>query len=152
MKMLLMFGLIAAAMPGIVYSADAETGSAIRDHEIGRVFMSDAERRRLDKIRAAIPAADGPGQAVAAAQPQTAPAGRRSAPVGYIVSPHGRPYQWIDGDFRPVRKAQVVETESSRSFRIIRHSDTSSGETESDAPDALEEDDAEAGNAPRKPD
>lgn len=152
MKMLLIFALIAAAMPGTVFSADEETGSAIRDHEIGRVFMSDAERRRLDKLRAAVPVADGPGQAVAASQPQTDPAGRRASPVGYIVSPHGRPYQWIDGDFRTVRTAQVVETESSRSFRIIRHSNTSSGEAESVAPDVLEEADAEAGNAPRKPD
>jgi len=89
-----------------------------KDHELGRVFMSRADRQRLDVLRKVPPSA---GPAGPIPQPGTPGLTKKASPTGYIVPSSGRPYRWSDGDFHHVSAVSIDAADSSRSINITRH-------------------------------
>ena len=101
--------------------ADEPTESFVaKKHVLGRVFMSDAERRQLDvlrKTRGTVENSSNASSTVAAAQAETK---NTTKPTGYIVPSNGSPYQWIDGDFRRVVNIEIDSADVSQEIQITR--------------------------------
>jgi hypothetical protein len=104
-----------------VLAVEPGTKPGTKDHELGRVFMSRAERARLDVLRKAPPSAGRSGPAGPVSQSGPSGMTKKPSPTGYIVPSSGRPYQWIDGDFRRVSAVSIDAVDSSRSINITRH-------------------------------
>lgn len=111
--------------------ADADIYESSSDIDIGRVFLTAAERERLDRRRL-LPAATAAGNG----QPSTAPsvansAGRQRQPAGYIVSSSGERSDWTGDSF----VANGSRSPQMQSFpgdvKIVRHVDAT-GRTEQD--------------------
>lgn len=114
-------------------AAEPEDRMAANDHVLGRVFMSSVERRQLDLLRKSPPPAQsGPQRSVS--QPADANQKKKPMPAGYIVPSNGRPYQWIEGDFRHVTQSEVDTSNISPSISITRHDISSANSDRSAAP------------------
>lgn len=117
--------LAATMFAGSVASADellqATHVASITD--IGRVFMSPAERHELDRLRKAIPPQVGVGQASQNGnQSSTAgAANKKNRPGGYIVPSNGSPYKWKDGDFQRTTRGDINSELLPGDVSIIRH-------------------------------
>lgn len=110
--------------------ADEPTSSYVaRKHVLGRVFMSEAERRQLDLLRKTRGTVVNPGNASSTTETTNSETKNTSNPSGFIVPSNGRPYQWIDGDFRRVAKVDVDSADASQEMRISR---VVAGSTEDD--------------------
>jgi len=138
--------------------ADEPPASSVAsDHVLGRVFMSDVERRKLDLLRKVPRSTGGSGPADAASQSTEAAIQNKPQPVGYIVPSNGRPYEWIDGDFRHVTDVAIDSIDNSQMIHIIRHVDGSPEHENSpdvQAPGPTEKEDgleAEVSDANRSP-
>ena len=121
------------------------SGAAEPDNheDLGRVFMTPAERHELDRLRRLQPAASSAASVSTPAAP-AAPAESDVRPMGIIVPSRGRPYQWRDGDFRPVDAARIRIDTTAEDAVIKRHTaprhspkdeDGSAGERERGAAD-----------------
>ena len=155
MKIAITIGVIAVIFSLQATAIEPEVKPVARDTVLGRVFMSSAERRQLDLLRKAPPSTGRSGPASAGIQLTAAAQRKKPSPVGYIVPSNGRPYQWIDGDFRHVAQADVESTKLSQSIDITRHENNSVSDDsppDSKEPASTEQGeglDAEAGNANR---
>lgn len=153
MKIAITIGVIAMTFSLQATASEPEVKPVARDHVLGRVFMSSAERRQLDLLRKAPPSTGRSAPVSAATQSTAAAQRKKSSPVGYIVPSNGRPYQWIDGDFRHVAQADVDSTKLSQSIEITRHENNSASDDslpergEPASPTQEKRLDAEAGNA-----
>ncbi len=94
--------------------------SAGKEHVLGRVFMSNAERRRLDVLRKTQTTVENPGNASTTTAPNNSATENMPKPAGYIVPSNGSPYQWIDGDFQRVAKVEIDSASVSQDIRITR--------------------------------
>ncbi|MGI9205891.1 MAG: hypothetical protein ACR2Q3_17885 [Woeseiaceae bacterium] len=89
---------------------------------IGRVFMSPAERRELDRLRKAIPTElTGPIGPNASSAETASPAEPNTRAAGYIVPSNGLPYRWTDGDFRRTTRGDIGTGQLPGAISIIRH-------------------------------
>ena len=97
--MRVMTGMLLIVLAGDISLAVASNGEIqVRNEQaLGRVFLTVAQRRRLDERRAAGPADHGPAgpDQTAASAPPT----RTKRAAGYIVVPSGARSTWRDGDF-----------------------------------------------------
>jgi hypothetical protein len=147
--------LFVTTFSAVVMADEPGDEGTVNDRELGRVFMSAAERRQLDLLRTSLPATERSGATNDASQVEAVPQKRKPLAVGYIVSPNGRPYQWIDGDFRHVNDARIDATDSSRSIEITRHEPDSArqeqlpSEVEPESSETGSGLEVEAGNADR---
>lgn len=157
MKTMATFVLLAMMFPSGVVAVEPDIKMAAKDHALGRVFMSNAERRQLDLLRKSIPPAIMSGPVSATSQSTTAVTKKKPNAVGFIVPSNGAPYQWIDGDFRRVPKADINLTIISKALEITRHERGSTNDGQN--PDEHEQKssgetsaaEAEAGNENRNP-
>ena len=114
--------------PGLAW---ADTDKPVDDPDIGRVFMSRAERDELDRLRKLPPPAQitGPtASTTVASEPASQPEG-----TGYILRSRGEAWLWIDGDFQSVRPADIERSGQSEGIRIIRHEQSVSDQQSVDA-------------------
>lgn len=120
MRLAVMTGLISMLLC-IHVAADEPTETYVaRKHVLGRVFMSDAERRQLDVLRKTRGTVERPGNASSTAVTTKSDKQNTSHPAGYIVPSNGSPYQWIDGDFQRVEKIDIDSTDAPQEIRITR--------------------------------
>ena len=90
--------------------------------DLGRVFMSPAERRELDRLRRANPAQLTVQSSQSGNQSSTAVATDKKAhPGGYIVPAQGSPYKWMDGDFQKTTRSNIDSSQLPGGVSIIRH-------------------------------
>lgn len=120
--------------------------------DIGRVFISPAERLELDRLRKLDPAQDpgSNGQARISSVPASQAEDKARA-GGYIVPSNGLPYTWSDGDFRRADDADIDIERLPGAVTIIRHhakeNPESTTEKEADtAPDSATDSASENGN------
>ncbi|MBT8077050.1 MAG: hypothetical protein KJO31_00655 [Gammaproteobacteria bacterium] len=102
--------------------AAAELNPALRGNiDLGRVFMTPAERAILDQRR------QQPENEVAPAREDREPQGqsvtdgskRGTAPIGYIKSASGEPKKWQNGEFVPLADGESLPGLSLTRLRII---------------------------------
>ncbi len=116
--------LVAILWAGVGLQADETppAPSAVEQVGIGRVFMSPAERRELDRLRKLEPEpVTGPGAESVTPGTSDVPAGKRSQGAGYIVPSSGLPYTWADGDFRRTTDGNIDIGKLPGAVSIIRH-------------------------------
>ena len=123
--------------------ARADLDQQVDDPDIGRVFMSQAERDELDRLRKLPPPSESAGTAARAktvVEPESLPEG-----TGYILRSRGAAWLWVDGDFQSVRPAEVDRPGRSEDIRIIRHQQPAADAKTVDAgsPEPAGADDAE---------
>lgn len=102
------------------------------DADVGRVFMSPAERQELDRLRKVIPAHSAARGSQPGSQTSTAgSANNKARPAGYIVPSSGTPYKWLDGDFQKTTRRDIDSGQLPGGVSIIRHrgSATDAGRT-----------------------
>jgi len=123
MKIACKLALILAAClsQAIVIAAEPAVNPIAEEHTLGRVFMSSAERRRLDLLRRYPESGDQPGPASPVSSTRLPAASKATKPVGYIIPTNGKSYQWIEGDFRKVDQIDAGTTNISPGIKITRH-------------------------------
>ena len=116
--------LVAATCTSAVTKADDSPGPANSPEnvDLGRVFMSPAERQQLDRLRKAAPAQiSGQGSQTGKQISTAGPASNRTRPAGYIVPSNGAPYRWRDGDFQRTTRSDIDTSRLPGGVSIIRH-------------------------------
>lgn len=94
---------------------------SVKTFDIGRVFMTPAERDYLDRLRIARPVADDSADSGAENPASQTSAVTKAPAAGYIVSSRGTPYQWRDGDFRAASVTQIKRLQQNDDVKVIRH-------------------------------
>lgn len=120
-----LFAIIVSAMCACANThADDQLPSAsvIAPIELGRVFMSPAERRELDRLRNGRTKLES-GQVKQAGDPSLVPDAvvKKRRPAGYIVPSSGAPYQWIDGNFQRTTQGNIESELLPGRVTVIRH-------------------------------
>ncbi len=112
------------------------TAKSAGNLDLGRVFMSPAERRELDRLRKAIPAQ----MSAQGSQPgnQSSTAGstnNKARPAGYIVPSSGSPYKWMDGDFQKTTRSNIDAGQLPGGVSVIRHKGAATDLERTNSPD-----------------
>lgn len=113
--------LILLAIFATATVAAEETGvyETLDDISIGRVFMTDGERRRLDVKRLETPAAAAPtGQEQV---PVDGTPEKTSTPAGFIIRSNGEQSQWQGGDFVSNTSTALSSMRFPGEVEITRH-------------------------------
>lgn len=90
--------------------------------ELGRIFMSPAERAELDRLRIIPPAVVSAGGINARVAESVPDPGVNAS--GFIIRAEGEAYLWVDGDFRKVRTEVVDQGLSKQKINVTRHKRT----------------------------
>ncbi|MEO1202952.1 MAG: hypothetical protein AAFX10_09600 [Pseudomonadota bacterium] len=114
--------LAVAILIGTHGSANADEGvyESVADIRIGRIFLTPAERRRLDQLRLAPPRSAG-GAPVAAGVESTGTGDRQRRPAGYIISSSGKRRTWTGDDFVASDGRASISTRFPGDVEVIRH-------------------------------
>ena len=101
-------------------AAADEVYERIAEVDIGRVFLTPAQRRSLDVERLKPPTAE--GTVVQAGEETTAAPGQaKREAAGYIISSKGGRREWSGSDFVATGDDALVERRFPGEVRIVRH-------------------------------
>jgi hypothetical protein len=116
------FAVVMCASTALHADESSPAPDAAAYANIGRVFMSPAERSQLDRLRKSFPVqvAGAGGQDVSSSA-NPLPADEKARPAGYIVPSNGLPYKWADGDFRRTTPRDLGAGQLPGTVSIIRH-------------------------------
>mgnify|MGYP001547971488 CR=1 FL=1 len=116
--------LVAAICATTVTNADESLrpASSSGTIDLGRVFMSPAERQELDRLRKVAPTQmSGQGSQTGKQLPAAKPENDKARAAGYIVPSSGSPYRWRDGDFQRTTRSDIDSSRLPGGVSIIRH-------------------------------
>lgn len=118
-----LLGLLAIViLIGVHSSANADEGvyESVADLRIGRIFLTPAERRRLDQLRLAPPRSAGSAP-VAVGVESAGATDRQRRPAGYIISSSGNRRTWTGDDFVASDGQGSLRTRFPGDVEVIRH-------------------------------
>jgi len=147
--------VLLAACSSQAFATEPAANPGAEEYTLGRVFMSGAERRRLDLLRQNSRSTDKPEPASPASSARRSVESKPTKAAGYIIPSDGKFYQWVDGDFRQVDRTDASKIGIFPGIEITRHQNRvdnakPSAKTEDTEPSTHEKEiDAEAGDGDR---